>query len=140
MMSSQGLTDASKIAILNANYMAQRLEKHYLVLFCGVNEIVAHEFIIDLRAFKATDGDNVVVYTKNCPEVVEDVERWLGYLLDTFEVVDQGIKHFFVVIWDPGGIDAMYWLEGKPVFKKGGMSTAARMVYRKRVWLMSVCG
>ncbi|KAJ1266715.1 hypothetical protein BS78_08G173400 [Paspalum vaginatum] len=56
MMGSQGLTDASKIAILNANYMAKRLEKHYPVLFRGVNGTVAHEFIIDLRGFKATAG------------------------------------------------------------------------------------
>jgi len=56
MMGSQGLTDASKIAILNANYMAKRLEKHYPVLFRGVNGTVAHEFIIDLRAFKTTAG------------------------------------------------------------------------------------
>ncbi|CAH2077105.1 unnamed protein product [Thlaspi arvense] len=53
MMGSGGLTDASKIAILNANYMAKRLEKHYPVLFRGVNGTVAHEFIIDLRGFKA---------------------------------------------------------------------------------------
>ncbi|RLN23218.1 glycine dehydrogenase (decarboxylating), mitochondrial-like [Panicum miliaceum] len=56
MMGSQGLTDASKIAILNANYMAKRLEKHYPVLFRGVNGTVAHEFIIDLRGFKTTAG------------------------------------------------------------------------------------
>ncbi|VAH62613.1 unnamed protein product [Triticum turgidum subsp. durum] len=56
MMGSQGLTEASKIAILNANYMAKRLEKHYPVLFRGVNGTVAHEFIIDLRGFKATAG------------------------------------------------------------------------------------
>ncbi|KAL6536230.1 hypothetical protein OROGR_012802 [Orobanche gracilis] len=56
MMGSKGLTDASKIAILNANYMAKRLEKHYPVLFCGVNGTVAHEFIIDLRGFKTTAG------------------------------------------------------------------------------------
>lgn len=56
MMGSQGLTDASKIAILNANYMAKRLESHYPVLFRGVNGTVAHEFIIDLRAFKNTAG------------------------------------------------------------------------------------
>ncbi|WVZ91545.1 hypothetical protein U9M48_037701 [Paspalum notatum var. saurae] len=56
MMGSQGLTDASKIAILNANYMAKRLEKHYPVLFRGANGTVAHEFIIDLRGFKATAG------------------------------------------------------------------------------------
>ncbi|KAG7540579.1 Glycine dehydrogenase (decarboxylating) [Arabidopsis thaliana x Arabidopsis arenosa] len=56
MMGSGGLTDASKIAILNANYMAKRLEKHYPVLFRGVNGTVAHEFIIDLRGFKNTAG------------------------------------------------------------------------------------
>ncbi|XP_057425347.1 glycine dehydrogenase (decarboxylating), mitochondrial isoform X2 [Lotus japonicus] len=56
MMGSQGLTDASKIAILNANYMAKRLENYYPVLFRGVNGTVAHEFIIDLRGFKNTAG------------------------------------------------------------------------------------
>uniref|UniRef100_A0A7N0USE0 Glycine cleavage system P protein n=1 Tax=Kalanchoe fedtschenkoi TaxID=63787 RepID=A0A7N0USE0_KALFE len=56
MMGSKGLTDASKIAILNANYMAKRLENHYPVLFRGENGTVAHEFIIDLRGFKNTAG------------------------------------------------------------------------------------
>nr|AAX86644.1 mitochondrial glycine decarboxylase P-protein precursor [Moricandia moricandioides] len=56
MMGSGGLTEASKIAILNANYMAKRLEKHFPVLFRGANGTVAHEFIIDLRAFKNTAG------------------------------------------------------------------------------------
>ncbi|CAN1786380.1 Glycine dehydrogenase (decarboxylating), mitochondrial [Linum perenne] len=56
MMGSGGLTDASKIAILNANYMAKRLEKYYPVLFRGVNGTVAHEFIVDLRSFKNTAG------------------------------------------------------------------------------------
>ncbi|PIN02508.1 Glycine dehydrogenase (decarboxylating) [Handroanthus impetiginosus] len=56
MMGSKGLTDASKIAILNANYMAKRLENHYPILFRGVNGTVAHEFIVDLRGFKNTAG------------------------------------------------------------------------------------
>ncbi|KAL1562255.1 glycine dehydrogenase (aminomethyl-transferring) [Salvia divinorum] len=56
MMGSKGLTDASKIAILNANYMAKRLEKYFPVLFRGVNGTCAHEFIIDLRGFKNTAG------------------------------------------------------------------------------------
>ncbi|KAI7988101.1 hypothetical protein LOK49_LG13G02243 [Camellia lanceoleosa] len=56
MMGSKGLTEASKIAILNANYMAKRLENHYPVLFRGVNGTVAHEFIVDLRGFKNTAG------------------------------------------------------------------------------------
>ncbi|KAK1265743.1 hypothetical protein QJS04_geneDACA017884 [Acorus gramineus] len=56
MMGSKGLTEASKIAILNANYMAKRLEGHYPILFRGVNGTVAHEFIVDLRGFKTTAG------------------------------------------------------------------------------------
>ncbi|MEM6730563.1 MAG: aminomethyl-transferring glycine dehydrogenase, partial [Myxococcota bacterium] len=52
MMGSEGLTDATRIAILNANYMAKRLEDHYPVLYRGNNGRVAHEFIIDLRPFK----------------------------------------------------------------------------------------
>ncbi|KAD6453848.1 hypothetical protein E3N88_08554 [Mikania micrantha] len=56
MMGSRGLTDASKIAILNANYMAKRLESHYPILFCGINGTVAHEFIVDLRPLKTTAG------------------------------------------------------------------------------------
>ncbi|KAL9265264.1 Glycine dehydrogenase (decarboxylating) A, mitochondrial-like protein [Drosera capensis] len=56
MMGSEGLTEASKIAILNANYMAKRLENYYPILFRGVNGTVAHEFIVDLRGFKNTAG------------------------------------------------------------------------------------
>ncbi|XP_068653232.1 glycine dehydrogenase (decarboxylating), mitochondrial [Aristolochia californica] len=56
MMGSKGLTDSSNIAILNANYMAKRLENHYPILFRGVNGTVAHEFIVDLRGFKTTAG------------------------------------------------------------------------------------
>ncbi|CAO2818054.1 unnamed protein product [Amaranthus hypochondriacus] len=56
MMGSNGLTEASKQAILNANYMAKRLENHYPILFRGVNGTCAHEFIVDLRGFKTTAG------------------------------------------------------------------------------------
>eukprot|EP00249_Psilotum_nudum_P016334 c25771_g1_i1 orf=526-3642(-) len=56
MMGSNGLTDASKLAILNANYMAKRLEDDYPVLFRGKNGTCAHEFIIDLRPFKKSAG------------------------------------------------------------------------------------
>ena len=52
MMGTQGLTDATKIAILNANYMAKRLEPYYPVLFKGESGFVAHECIIDLRPIK----------------------------------------------------------------------------------------
>ena len=56
LMGSKGLENASKLAILNANYMAKRLESHYPVLFRGKNGTCAHEFIIDLRPLKASAG------------------------------------------------------------------------------------
>jgi glycine dehydrogenase len=56
MMGSQGLTDASRLAILKANYMAKRLSAHYPILFTGSNGTVAHEFILDVRPLKETAG------------------------------------------------------------------------------------
>ena len=52
MMGAKGITDATKIAILNANYMAKRLETSYPILFKGKSGYVAHECIIDLRPLK----------------------------------------------------------------------------------------
>jgi glycine dehydrogenase len=52
MMGSEGLKRATEIAILNANYIAKRLEGHYEILYKGENGLVAHECIIDLREFK----------------------------------------------------------------------------------------
>lgn len=52
LMGSEGLTKATEVAILNANYIAKRLENHYPVLYKGKNGLVAHECIIDLRQFK----------------------------------------------------------------------------------------
>jgi glycine dehydrogenase len=52
MMGPDGLADATRIAILNANYMARRLAAHYEILYTGKNGRVAHEFIVDLRPFK----------------------------------------------------------------------------------------
>jgi glycine dehydrogenase len=56
MMGAAGLTLATKIAILNANYVAARLEPHYPVLYKGAQGRVAHECIIDLRPLKETSG------------------------------------------------------------------------------------
>ncbi len=56
LMGAGGLTRASKVAILNANYMAKRLEKHYDVLFTGANGRCAHEFVIDCRPLKKKAG------------------------------------------------------------------------------------
>jgi len=53
MMGADGLKRASEIAILNANYMAKRLDPHFPVLFKGKRGLVAHECIVDLRQWKA---------------------------------------------------------------------------------------
>ncbi len=52
MLGSKGLRRATEYAILNANYMKARLEKHYKILYSGRNNTCAHEFIVDLRPFK----------------------------------------------------------------------------------------
>jgi len=56
LMGRDGLTKATQVAILNANYMAKRLEKHFSVLYTGGTGFVAHEFILDLREFKERAG------------------------------------------------------------------------------------
>jgi glycine dehydrogenase len=59
MMGASGLTRATRVAILNANYMAARLAEHYEVLYRGEGGRVAHEFIIDCRAFERSAGVTV---------------------------------------------------------------------------------
>ncbi|MFM2666109.1 aminomethyl-transferring glycine dehydrogenase [Vibrio mediterranei] len=56
MMGEAGLTDATKVAILNANYVMERLLPHYPVLYRGTNGRVAHECIIDIRPLKEETG------------------------------------------------------------------------------------
>ncbi|XP_053788846.1 glycine dehydrogenase (decarboxylating), mitochondrial isoform X2 [Vidua chalybeata] len=63
-MGAKGLKHASEIAILNANYMAKRLEKHYKILFRGARGYVAHEFILDTRPFKKTANIEAVDLAK----------------------------------------------------------------------------
>ncbi len=56
MLGSEGLTLATKVAILNANYVAKRLDPHYPVLYKGTNGTVAHECIVDPRPVKTSSG------------------------------------------------------------------------------------
>ncbi|NDY94861.1 aminomethyl-transferring glycine dehydrogenase [Wenzhouxiangella limi] len=56
MMGGNGLTHATRVAILNANYIASRLSGHYDILYTGNNDRIAHECIIDLRPFKEAAG------------------------------------------------------------------------------------
>jgi glycine dehydrogenase len=66
MMGDAGLTAATEVAILNANYVAKRLAPHYAILYTGPSGLVAHECILDLRPLKETSGI-----------VVEDVAKRL---------------------------------------------------------------
>ncbi len=53
MLGSSGLTESTVTAILNANYLKSRLEKHYKILYAGEKGFAAHEMIVDFREFKA---------------------------------------------------------------------------------------
>lgn len=59
MMGDEGLKRATKVAILNANYMAKKLEPHYPVLYRGKSGLVAHECILDIRPLKSSSGVEV---------------------------------------------------------------------------------
>ena len=59
MMGGEGLTNATKRAILNANYIKARLEGHFDILYTGANGRCAHEMIVDCRPFKASAGVEV---------------------------------------------------------------------------------
>ncbi|HJU73298.1 MAG TPA: glycine dehydrogenase (aminomethyl-transferring), partial [Gemmatimonadaceae bacterium] len=59
MMGGDGLTEATKVAILNANYIAKRLEPHFPVLYKGRNGLIAHECIVDPRGIKGKSGIEV---------------------------------------------------------------------------------
>ena len=59
MMGAEGLTDATKMAIANANYIAKRLAPHYPIVYVGKEGRVAHECIFDVRGLKKTAGIEV---------------------------------------------------------------------------------
>ena len=58
MMGSEGLKKATQVAILNANYLAKKLEDYYPILYSGENGFYAHEFIIDIRPIKKISNIN----------------------------------------------------------------------------------
>ncbi|MBA4038731.1 MAG: glycine dehydrogenase (aminomethyl-transferring) [Planctomyces sp.] len=59
LMGAQGLTKATQVAILNANYLAKRLEPHFHILYRGRSGLCAHEFILDARPLQASAGVTV---------------------------------------------------------------------------------
>ncbi|MFA5669004.1 MAG: aminomethyl-transferring glycine dehydrogenase [Balneolaceae bacterium] len=64
MMGTEGLTDATHHAILNANYLMERLKDHYPILYTGKGGRAAHEFIADVRPFKISAGIEVADIAK----------------------------------------------------------------------------
>jgi glycine dehydrogenase len=64
MMGPDGLTEATRIAILSANYVAKRLAAHIPTLYAGPRGLVAHECILDTRPFKASAGVEVIDIAK----------------------------------------------------------------------------
>jgi len=68
MLGAQGVTDATRVAILNANYIKERLDGHYKTLYKGEKGRAAHEMIIDCRDFK-----------ENGIEVVDIAKRLIDY-------------------------------------------------------------
>jgi len=59
MMGGKGLTKATKIAMLNANYLKTKLAENYKILYTGANGMCAHEMIVDMREFKISAGIEV---------------------------------------------------------------------------------
>jgi glycine dehydrogenase len=59
MLGGKGLTEATRHAILNANYLRAKLEKHYKILYTGTNGMCAHEMILDCNAFEKSAGVQV---------------------------------------------------------------------------------
>ncbi|KXL45733.1 hypothetical protein M433DRAFT_58286 [Acidomyces richmondensis BFW] len=64
MMGARGLTHATKITLLNANYILSRLKPHYPILYTNENGRCAHEFILDVRKFKETAGIEAIDVAK----------------------------------------------------------------------------
>jgi glycine dehydrogenase len=64
MMGGRGLTQATKITLLNANYIMSRLRPHYPILYTNANSRCAHEFILDVRGFKETAGIEAIDVAK----------------------------------------------------------------------------
>jgi glycine dehydrogenase len=64
MLGGKGLTEATKMAILNANYMVARLKDHYKIMYLGAHGRCAHEFILDCNEFDRSAGIQVIDIAK----------------------------------------------------------------------------
>ena len=82
LMGTDGLAEATKIAILNANYIARRLKGHFEVLYSGAHGLVAHECIVDMRPFKQSAGVEVEDIATTGKTIPEFDRRWADMLGD----------------------------------------------------------
>lgn len=64
LLGGDGLTESTRMAILNANYMLKRIEGHYKILYTGTNDFCAHEFIMDCNEFSIPTGVQVIDIAK----------------------------------------------------------------------------
>jgi glycine dehydrogenase len=64
MTGAEGLQKATKVALLNANYMRSRLAPYYKILYTNKNGMCAHEFILDVREFKESAGIEAIDIAK----------------------------------------------------------------------------
>ena len=120
MMGGEGLALATKLAILNANYIAKKLETHYPVLYRGQNGLVAHECILDTRTVKSAAGVEVEDMAKRLMDygfhaptmsfpvagtmMVEPTESESKVELDRFIEAMIGIRHEIAAI-ERGEVD-----------------------------------
>lgn len=73
MLGGQGLVESSKIALLSANYMASRLQRHYNLRYKNENGRVAHELLIDLAEFDKMAGLKVSDFAKRLQVRLADI-------------------------------------------------------------------
>uniref|UniRef100_A0A6Q2WYT3 Uncharacterized protein n=1 Tax=Esox lucius TaxID=8010 RepID=A0A6Q2WYT3_ESOLU len=106
MMGAKGLVHATEVAILNANYMAKRLESHYKILYKG---FCAHEFILDVRPFKKTANIEAVDVAKRLQDygtlMIEPTESEDKAEMDRFCDALMGIRQEIADI-EEGRMDA----------------------------------
>ena len=77
MLGGQGLADSSKMALLNANYMAHRLYGHYSLRYKNSNGRVAHELLIDLAEFEKSAGLKVADFAKRLQVSTQKIRKWV---------------------------------------------------------------
>jgi hypothetical protein len=93
MLGGRGLSDASKLALLNANYMASRLSAHYNLRYKNGNDRVAHELLIDLAEFEKSAGLKVIDFAKRLQVRTETYRIFICYLRATYRITDSILRH-----------------------------------------------